>query len=285
MSGPAFLLVYGLFALAVNIWFRHRLRVREAAIPARFMDIAQDPYQVAYLRNGAQAAIHLTVFSLVDRGLLAETGTTVRRARSDALSFARRPIEKDVLSCCTDWTEVKAVENNPAVGAACQAYRTALAEQHLLADARVFSQRFLLFTGTIAALAGVALARIFWALTHGRHNIGLLIVLALVGGIALAIGWRRRRTGLGDAAIDRLTGLFANLKRRAGTLKSGGRSHDAVLTAALFGMAALPPGSFPYLQRLFPKPKSSDDGGSGDGGSSDGGGGCGGGGCGGGCGG
>jgi uncharacterized protein (TIGR04222 family) len=278
VSGPVFLLVYAALAIAVNLWLRHDQRQREVAQPARFMEIAQDPYLVACLRDGAKAAVHLAVFSLIDRGLLEEAGGSVRRARADAESFARRPIEKAVLSCCTGWQEVAAVETKPGVTAACLAYQRELQKQQLLADADTFARRFYPFAATFALLIGVALARVMWAFAHGRHNIGFLLALALIGGIALLVVWRRRRTGLGDAALDRLKVLFANLKRRSADLVPGGESNDAVLTAALFGMAALPADNFPYVQRVFPQPKSSGDGGGGDGGSSsDSGGGCGGG--------
>jgi uncharacterized protein (TIGR04222 family) len=156
-----------------------------------------------------------------------------------------------------------------------------LQKQHLLADAGVFSERFYPFAASLALLAGAATARAWWAVAHDRYNIGFLLVLALIGGVALIAAWRRRRTGLGDAALERLKVLFAKLKRNSSDLVPGGESNEAVLTAALFGMMVLPEDSFPYIQRVFPQPKS---GGGGDGGSgggdssgSDSGGGCGGG--------
>lgn len=281
MSGPAFLGIYVFLAIAVNVWLRHDQRQREAAQPARFMEIAQDPYQVAYLRDGASEATRLAVFSLLDRGLLEEANGSVRCARADAASFARRPIEKAVLASCTGWAEVASIETAYGVTVACQSYKSVQQEQHLLADASTFSARFFPFAAAFALLVGVAVARALWAVGHGRHNIGFLLVFALIGGIALAVAWRKRRTGLGDVALNRLKVLFAKLKRRANDLVPGGQSNDAVLAAALFGMAILPADSFPYLERVFPKSKSSGDSssGGGDSGSSDGGG------CGGGCGG
>jgi uncharacterized protein (TIGR04222 family) len=270
VSGPVFLLVYALLAVAVNAWLRYDQRQREAAGPARFMDIAQDPYLLAYLHNGLREAVRLTVFSLLDRGLLEETGGSVRRARADADAFARRPIEKAALSCCTGWTEVAALETYAGIVAACQTYQRELQARQLLADARIFAERFLPFVVTLALLTGVAVARGLWAVAHGRHNIGFLLVFAAIGGIALAVAWRRRRTGLGDAALKRLKVLFANLRRRSSSLVPGGESNDAVLTAALFGLAALPADRFPFLERVFPRPKS----GGGDSGGSDSGGGC-----------
>jgi uncharacterized protein (TIGR04222 family) len=284
VSGPVFLVIYVLLAIAVNVWLRYDQRQREAAQPARFMEIAQDPYQLAYLREGASEATRLAIFSLLDRGLLEEANGSVRCARADAASFARRPIEKAVLASCSGWAEVATIETAYGVTVACQSYKSVQQEQHLLADASTFSARFFPFVAAVTLLVGVAVARALWAVGHGRHNIGFLLIFSLIGGIALAVAWRKRRTGLGDAALDRLKLLFAKLKRRANDLVPGGQSNDAVLAAALFGMAILPVDSFPYLERVFPKPKSSGDSSSGgDSGSSDGDGG--GGGCGGGCGG
>lgn len=277
MSGPAFLLVYAVLAIALNLGLRRYLRQREAARSARFMEFAQDPYQVAYLRAGADEALRLVIFSLLDRGLLEESDGKVRRAREDADSFARRIIEKAVLARCTGWTELTGIESQPGVKAAFQGYQHELQKHFLLADARLFTERFLPFVASLALLVGVAVARSLWAVAHGRHNIGFLLIFALIGGIALVIAWRRRRTGLGDAALDRLALLFADLKRRAANLVPGGQSNDAVLTAALFGLAILPADSFPYLARVFPKPKSGGDGGSSSSDSSSDSGGCGGG--------
>lgn len=177
------------------------------------------------------------------------------------------------------------LETSLGVMAACQACQRELQKQQLLADAGIFSERFYPFAASLALLTGIAIARAWWAVAHGHYNLGFLALVALIGGIALIAAWRRRRTGLGDAALERLKVLFAKLKRNSSDLVPGGESNEAVLTAALFGMMVLPEDSFPYMQRVFPQPKS---GGGGDGGSgggdssgsdsgSDSGGGCGGG--------
>ena len=228
--------------------------------------------------------MRLAVFSLVDRGLLEETGGKVRCARRDATEFVRRPIEHALLACCAEWRTTPTVERDTGVLRACQGFHNALANAALLAGDVVFAARFKPFLAALVVLLGVALARIAWALAHGRHNIGFLIVFATIGAIALVMGWRRRRSGLGDAALERLERLFAGLKQRADQILPGGESHDAALAAALFGFGVLPVERFPYLRRLFPKTQGS----SGDGGGSfdsDGGGGSSDGGCGGGCGG
>lgn len=283
MSGPLFLLVYAVLAIAVNLWLRGHFKRREAARAARFIEFAQDPYQIAYLRAGQSETVRTVVFSLLDRGLLEESEGKLRRAHADVGAYARRPLEKAVLASCINWTQIANIEIQNDVTKACDAYFSELGRDGLLADRDTYGQRFLPFIVAFALLLGVAVARVLWALAHGRYNLIFLVMLTAVGCIAAIIAWRKRRTGLGDAALARLETLFADLKRRATQLVPGGQSNDAVLTAALFGLAALPSGSFPYLERLFPKPRSGGDGGGSgsDSGCSDGGGGGGCGGCGG----
>lgn len=275
MSGPLFLLVYSALAIAVNLWLRGHFKQREAARAARFIEFAQDPYQIAYLRAGQSETVRTVVFSLLDRGLLEESDGKVRRAHADVGAYVRRPLEKAVLACCINWTQVANIEIQNSVIKACDAYFSELSRNGLLADRDTYGQRFVPFIVALALLLGVAAARVLWALAHGRYNVIFLAMLAAAGSIAVIIAWRKRRTGLGDAALARLETLFADLKRRATQLVPGGQSNDAVLTAALFGLAALPAGCFPYLERVFPKPRSSSDGGGsgGDSGCSDGGGG------------
>lgn len=280
MSGPLFLLVYAALGIAAIVWLLRHTRAREAEQPARFLEFAQDPYQVAYLRAGSGAAARLAMFALLDRGLLEEAGGRLRRARNDAGEFVRRPIEHAVLACCADWQKTSAVERDTGVQRACQGFHAALAGAALLAGEATYAARLKPCLAAAAVLLGVAVARIGWALAHGRHNVGFLIVFAAIGVAALIGVWRRRRSGLGDAALERLERLFAGLKLRADQLLPGGQSHEAALAAALFGFGVLPAERFPYVRRLF----RGNDAGGGDGGcdagdSSDGGG------CGGGCGG
>ena len=286
MSGPVFLLIYLLLVIAVNLWLRRDQRQNELARSMRFMEIAKDPYQLACLRAGCDEAVRLCVFSLIDRGLLEEESGAVQRTRADGEAIARRPLEKAILLSCRQWTKIDSIQRARGVVAAAKACQTALEKQELLAGTQTRSARLLPFLGAFGLLIGVAIGRILWAFAHGRHNVGFLIILAIFGGIALIIAWRRRRTALGDSALDRLSSLFANLKNRADNLVPGGQDQDAVLTAALFGFSLLPAEQFPYLDRVFPTPKTSGDSSSGgDSGSSDSGGGCGGGCGGGGCGG
>jgi uncharacterized protein (TIGR04222 family) len=285
VSGPVFLLLYFIVALAVNIWLRSHFRRSETRELGRTLNFAHDPYRIAFLRGGAAEAIKVAVVSLVDRGLLEEHKGNLRTRRKDASEIACRPIEKAILDCFSSWRDRSVAAYNTRVEAACHSYETELKEERLLADAQIYSDRLTAFALTAMVMLAISAWRISNSLAHGKSNIGFLVILTLICLISLTIAYRNRMTGAGKAALDRLKLLFASLKRRASSVRAGGENQDAALLAALFGLAILPAEQFPYVTRLYPRPSSSDSGG--DGGSgSDGGGGCGGGcgGCGGGCG-
>lgn len=286
-SGPQFLGIYAAVAILANWWLRHRYRRRETTATISRLEFSSDPYQMAFLRQGDEEAINVVIFSLVDRGLLEEADGKVRLARPDARELARRPIEQAVLACFADWAEPKQALRDAEVRRTCGRYGEHLVRHRLLAGPDTYAERRAAFLAALALTGGIAAARLLNALLQGRHNVGFLILFALVCATCLYFAYRQRLTGLGEDTLERLQRLFAALKRRADRIVPGGATHDAVTLAALFGIAALPAASFPYASRLFNKTAPGDSGGSG-GSSSDGGcggGGCGGGGCGGGCGG
>lgn len=283
VSGPVFLLLYLLLAFAANVWLRRHFRGNETTGVQRKLDFAQDPYQIAYLRAGADEAIKVAVVSLVDRGLLEESNGDLLARGEDAGEFARRPIEKAILKCFSTARKPAHAAIDARVKAACLGYETELQKHRLLAGAETYRQRFTAFAAIAAAMIGISVWRIAYALAHGRSNIWFLVILTIICTIALYAAYRKRITGMGEAALERLKILFASLKRRAAEIRPGGENQDVALLAALYGLAILPEANFPFIERLYPKPVKGGSGGDG-GSSSDGGGGCSGG-CGGGCGG
>ncbi len=290
MSSPQFLAAYLILILAANFYLRWRIRQQEVGGAVYRLDSSADPYKIALLRGGVEEALRVTLFSLVDRGLLVEQNGLLSRGRPDAEDFVRRPLERAVLTCFAQPAAPQSAKADTAVKAALRECENELKRANLLANEETFEARFKSFGVMLGLVTGVGAWRALYALQHGRHNIGFLVLLGLIGCIALVLAYRRRRTGRGDAALERLQTLFASLKRRAAKITPGGASQEAVVLAAVFGLAALPAAHFPFIERLFPKPQGA----GGDGGSSGScdsdnsscdGGGCGGGGCGGGCGG
>jgi uncharacterized protein (TIGR04222 family) len=276
VTGPVFLTLYLSLTFVVNIWLRFRFRSNESDGMLRQMDFAQDPYQIAFLRAGADEATKVAVVSLVDRGLLEESNGILQARRDDAGEFVRRPIEKAILQCFSISGNPDKATTDAQVLAACNDYETQLQQNGMLANNDVYRQRFKTFATVSAIMIGISVWRIAYALMHGKSNIWLLIFLTVICTIALYVPCRNRLTGMGEATLKRLKNLFNSLKQRAASVRSGGENQDAALLAALFGLATLPDANFPFVERLYPKPVSSSDSDSGSS-SSDGGGGCGGG--------
>jgi uncharacterized membrane protein YgcG len=65
-------------------------------------------------------------------------------------------------------------------------------------------------------------------------------------------------TALGRKTLEYLQTLFAPRLRELDRLRPGGRSSDAVLLAALFGIDVLPVHLYPGVELVRPKKKSSD---------------------------
>ncbi len=279
LTGGSFLLFYFLLALVINLMLRWVYRVRESTDVSGVPPMS-DPYLIANLRGGTDEALRIATIALIDRGLLQATGESLRTSNKEAVDFAKRPIEKAILQRYLSGGEAEDILYDRSARATGEAYLKVLKAGGLVADADVRRQRAIPFVAALGVLVAVAVIKIGIALSQGRHNIGFLIVLAIIACIAAGFAYFRHRTAKGDAMMADLRELFARLEARAGTLAAGGQTNEAALLAAVFGLSALSVSTFPFVKTLYPKKSSGDGGGGGDGGSS-----CGSGGCGGGCGG
>jgi len=280
LRGPEFLVFYAIVSLCVLLllWI-----VRAAFEGGRAPRLeTTDPYQIAYLRGGANETLRVATVMLLDRHLLAaETldGVIVARAKPDDV---RRPIEKALLRHFAQSHAPQSIFGDPALAEVCEPYRRRLTELGLLPTGADTFRRCLLLLGVVVLLGGLSLAKIDVALSRGRTNIVFLIVLTTV---ALVVGFKialPRATARGRAVLADLRRLFQRLRDRVSTVRPGGASADAALLAAVFGLGVLPAEHFAYATALFPKAKSSSGSCGSSCGSSCGGGGSG---CGGGCGG
>jgi hypothetical protein len=61
------------------------------------------------------------------------------------------------------------------------------------------------------------------------------------------------RTRRGDRLFADVRLLFAGLRSRAASLRSGRGDSDVTMLAAVFGLAALPAGEFVFVPALFPR--------------------------------
>ncbi len=287
--GPQFLAFYTVFSAAtiLGLWLWLGRSNEGGGQAARLTD----PYVIAYLRGGREEALRVATVSLIDRGLLKAEDEEITAA-AGAEEMVRRPLEKAILVHFRLHKAGSSVFEIPhgEVAAACRQYQLELEQRGLVPGADRQGPRAAAVAAALALLLGVAGIKIAVALSRGRHNIVFLLFLAGVGVFATLAVARRPRTALGDRLLGDLRRGFQGLKERAGQLTAGGATNEAVLLAAIWGLAALPALGFPYVRALRPKPThdgGASAGGCGGGGcgSAGGGGGCGGGGCGGGCGG
>jgi uncharacterized protein (TIGR04222 family) len=277
LRGPQFLEFYLALAVIVLVAFRWGLRRAESGEPPELP--LDDPYQIAFLRGGTAEAARIAVMSLIDRGLLEVTGNEVERRGAPWLS-SFQPIERAILERCAQPAPATAVLSDARVAAACETYRARLEELRLLPDAAAKGRRWSWFAIAAAILLGVGASKIIVALERGRTNLEFLVILMAVGLALLAGLAVRRRTGLGDAMLADLNRLFRALRGRAASIARGTMTSDAMLLAAVFGLAALPVSAFPEVKRIYAQAAGSGaDGGSGSScgsGCGGGGGGCGG---------
>ena len=95
LPGPSFLLFYVITSAAALSLLQLLIRALESKPMPRLG--TPDPYEVAYLRGGADEAIRVATLSLVDRGLLEVDGANLK-AVPGAGDRVRRSLERAVLS-------------------------------------------------------------------------------------------------------------------------------------------------------------------------------------------
>jgi uncharacterized protein (TIGR04222 family) len=281
-TGPQFLVFYLALALIVHLSLRTHVRFAEMSGDVSLSDLSADPYQIAYLRQGRTETIQLAVLSLIDRNLLRATGEDrLKTNDAGAVEIPRRPLEKLILQFCLRERAAGEVTAHSSIQAAADAYGPQLEKRRLMPDVAQRSSRRRAVAIAALVLLGAAAFKIALALSRGRTNIGILIVLGLVALAFLLPVLTKRMTALGVDTLTRLKTLFARLNRNATSIRPGGLTNEAQLLGAIFGLSALPSLAFPHVDRLYRRQRSASDSGGCGGSGSSGCGGSGGGGCGG----
>jgi len=279
LRGPQFLLFYlalGALTLLVVTWMR-----RGSEATASTPRPLHDYLDIAFLRGGAAEALRVAIITLLDRGLLRIVDSKrIEAVDERGAQLVSKATERGILercqTACDAGTLLADRSLTTTVTADCE---PGLVRQGLLPDDAQRAYRRSLLMSSAAALLGVAAVKIVVALSRGRSNVGLLIILAIVFAIAAYAISHPRRTTAGNAVLTDMRTLFAGLKDGVTSFQAGG-GNDFALLAAVFGMPlALP--HHPEARTLFPASASTSDGSS-SGGSScgsscgGGGGGCGG---------
>jgi uncharacterized protein (TIGR04222 family) len=273
LPGPQFLLFYVGLAVATILVLRI-LRQREEAEPAgqaraihelkaglgRLQEPGgapkvslSDPYLIAYLRGGKNEVVRVASVSLIDRRLLEVKAERALKARPLGEDLVSRPIEKALLQHFRAEQDATTAFADARLAQVAETYERTLAELKLIPDATMRAARRRRLTIAVAVLVGVAALKILIALSRGRTNIGFLVILtALAVFVAAKVG-QSVRTAHGTALLADLRTLFGSLRDRALVLRPGGGTSELALLAAVFGLAAVPAATFPFVPALYPR--------------------------------
>lgn len=290
ISGPTFLVIYGVLAAVVLVacLLRRRSLVNAPLRAKRpIPDIASRPHDVAYLNEGAELAVFSALSSLRLRNLISSTAGTVQAV--GRIEPGADELERAIhFTAGTPVHRTRLPMHRP-VQAALAASEQRLVDAGLLLSER--QRREIRSVGLwMLAVLGLGLLRLLAGIAEAKP-VGLLVAAMMIVGVAALglFGKVTRRTGLGDRAlVDLQTGHHALSPASKPDWTVYGPV-GAALGIGIFGTSALW-ASDPALADELATHRMATGGSSsgtdgGGGGDSGGGGGCGGGGCGGGCGG
>ena len=305
MDGTAFLLLFIVFivlTLAVLAVARATIdstdKMPIPAIPPKV-----DPFEIAYLRGGANELARSVVFSLVQKGFVevvhSDKASRLQRVENTPDASSLSEIEQAALSWLGKEREAKDVFDASSGLTASMERRSALFElelsrrQFLMPDEwKIRMKKYGL--AAALAIAGLGGFKIVAAVMTGRFNILFSIFLTIVGFvIARGIGKLPRMTKLGKQYVERLQSAFDGLKYQTPQLsaaQAGSAGIDPLLlSVGVFGTGILAGTAYSQYNDTFAKQHQAGTGcgsacgsgcssscGSGDGGGGSCGGGCGG---------
>ncbi|MGZ5781362.1 MAG: TIGR04222 domain-containing membrane protein, partial [Burkholderiaceae bacterium] len=194
---------------------------------------ANDAYKIAFLRAGENEAVKIATSSLIDRGLLQFNGGMLKTRDANAIAMAQRPIEQAILQ---QYRAESKYDPNlyRKLHRVFDAYTDELSKHQLFPASAEKFQRFVLVLLLLSVLGITTIVKIHIAFSQGRHNVLFLIILTAFFCLYVLNLALRRQSARGEALLADLQFLFARLKSRAHTMKSGGATNEAALVAAIF---------------------------------------------------
>jgi uncharacterized protein (TIGR04222 family) len=255
LHGPEFLLFYLIFGfalLAVFGWLR-RSGEPEPSTPVNLTD----PYEIAYLRGGANEVLRLATVGLVDRGLLSARESRIVASSTQA-QLIRHPVDHAILDTFRTEAEAFSLFSNASLKNFCASvYTEPLTRLGMMPDASVKQRRWIVCGAIIAFLWLMALMKIGIALERGRRNLAFLAVLAVLFSIAALVMANVKRTRRGDIFLNHMRSLLGALRARSSMFVPRSNTNEILMLGAVFGMSALPSGAYPYVRTLYPKAAAS----------------------------
>jgi uncharacterized protein (TIGR04222 family) len=299
LSGPAFLALYALFAVAVIVVSRMQIAAADTSLslPLPAVSVDGDPYEIAYLRGGGNELLRFAIFDLIRQGYLRicdppkkgkppagieQTGL----AGAENLSELQRAIVAWYAAPHT--TRELFASALPAAAAAFGAatFQPRLEAEGFYTSPQVRSGATLVRLYGALGLSLLVAYRLYVAIVKGHNNVGFLAFLAVFALVALLLlTLVPRLSRRGRAFLQRLETAL----RPAPLAPAIAGAAILPIAIAATGLAALAGTEYAPMSLLFPRQTSAGSsrdcsggcGSSGSSGSCSGGSSCGGGGCGG----
>jgi len=245
LPGPDFLVFYIIFGLGVIaaelilfLWPFSWGKREEAAEIAN--GIAQDPYQMAYLRGGRDETIRVAIASLILRNMLIVDGKFLC-SNSAMTVLPRRMLARAILFRFGCKAEGASAMKDSVIIAEVEQIGDTLRRQGLLVGPNALLKRFLIKLSAVVILGGIAGGKIMIALAKGHHNIAFLVILAVVFCfIAMVISkGRRLRTSLGERVYEQVGAVYKKLYYRVKSQVVPVETEELTFAVAAFGLILL----------------------------------------------
>jgi uncharacterized protein (TIGR04222 family) len=314
MYGPYFLVFYILFIILTVIGYRllrNRLdKTAQFTVPP--IPHNPDPFEIAFLRGGANELARAVVFSLAQKNLLKfDNNDKFSLISPTGIQFESRtlsPIERAALDWFGTTRDTKEMFHlkdglTQTLKPYYETFQNRLEMQNFFPDEEMKKRNIRLTLQAFLIFSGVGAYKLIAALSSGFTNILGIVVVTIIGMLVLGFAAKMPRlTKLGKTYLERLQMAFDRIKpsnNNEASLQTSIRSatfaavDPFLLSVGVFGGAALAGTIYSDYNRTFEKAQSQASVSSGacgsgcgssscsSGGSSCGGGGCGG--CGGGC--
>ena len=247
MPGPQFLVLYAIFAAAIAVcsflFVDMQDRTGGMAPPPAPKDV--NPYELAYLRGGANDVIRTAIYALHKKRMIEIAEGGIRATRSSGGVDGLNQIERRVYEAILPAPKIPQLFKAPltqGIESLCSSYRQRLAAQQLLTPQEVRSAANLALTIGLLLLIAVAAYKTSAALAHGRSNFGFLFVEAVASGFLLL--WLRQRTvsnnasKRGKAFLSQMRLAYAG--HAVSTVRGeSNRGADAALSGSALAMVGL----------------------------------------------
>jgi uncharacterized protein (TIGR04222 family) len=272
LPGLYFLVFYGFVIASAIIAFKIVKSKLDftGKMPLPPIPVEPDPFEIAYLRGGANELARAATFALNQKGLIeiSQNGKDIwiqQTAKANPLRL--NPIERAVFNYYSEPRKPKELFQKSGLKEILQpfasTYEARLAAQHFLIDGATKSLIGKYSLAFAAAVAGLGAYKVIAALLNGYSNVWYLIVIGAIGSfVLLAMSNAPRLTEHGKNYLERLQLAFEKFRyaskpkvqiQNQQTATTFAAVDPLLLTVGIFGTAALAGTAYDEYNRAFHK--------------------------------